>query len=96
MNLFVKSIMSWLRHPDFGDQDKNLSALHIQLMALIMITIAVILGVVYIAEGQIIYVMFLLASILIQFLVIGLIRFWKLQAASNLFLMTALVKIRQE
>ncbi|MBN8655299.1 MAG: PAS domain S-box protein [Anaerolineae bacterium] len=91
MNLFVKSIMSWLRHPDFGDQDKNLSALHIQLMALIMITIAVILGVVYIAEGQIIYVMFLLASILVQFLVIGLIRFWKLKAASNLFLMTALV-----
>jgi PAS domain S-box-containing protein len=91
MNLFVKSIMSWLRHPDFGDQDKNLSALHIQLMALIMITIAVILGVVYIAEGQIIYVMFLLASILVQSLVIGLVRFWKLQAASNLFLMTALV-----
>ncbi|MEN9562191.1 MAG: hypothetical protein RIR73_435 [Chloroflexota bacterium] len=82
--------MNRLRYPDFGDQDKNLSALHIQLMALIMITISVVLGVVYSTEGQINYVIFLLVSILVQSLVIGLIRFSKLQAASNLFLISAL------
>lgn len=88
---YIQSVMSWLRQPDFKDQDRNLSALYVQLIALAVIAGAVVLGAVYAVVGQIGYVIFIGLNILIQIVVIGLIRFNKLQIASNLFLIAALV-----
>jgi len=90
MNTFVQAVIGWLRQPDFEHHDKNLTALYIQSITLVIIIVTVILGLVYAAAGQIGYVIFLLADILIQMFVIGLIRFKKLQSALNLFLIAAL------
>jgi hypothetical protein len=90
MDQFAQSMIGWLRQPDFEDQDENLSALYIQSIALVIIIVTTILGVVYAVAGQIGYVSFLGVSILNQFVVIGLIRLKKLQAASIFFLIAAL------
>lgn len=91
MDTFAQSVMGWLRQPDYEDQDKNLTALYIQFIVLIIIAATAILGFVYAAVGQVNYVIFLLADILIQTLVIVLIRYKKLQSALSLFLIAALV-----
>ncbi|MEP7137686.1 MAG: PAS domain S-box protein [Chloroflexota bacterium] len=86
----IQSVMSWLQQPDFEDQEDNLSALYIQSIALVSIVVALILGVVYAAVGQIGYVAFMAADILIQIVMIGLVRSKKIRSASNLFLVVAL------
>ncbi len=90
MYQFTQSIIDWLRQPDFEDQDKKLSALYIQSIALVIITVNTILGVVYALAGHVGYVVFSVVSILTQVVVIGLIRVKKLQVASNFFLIAAL------
>jgi hypothetical protein len=87
----IQSVMNWLQQPDFEDQEDNLSALYIQSIALVSIVVALILGVVYAAVGQIGYVAFMAADILIQIVMIGLVRSKKIRSASNLFLVVALV-----
>jgi PAS domain S-box-containing protein len=82
---FIKNLQDWISQPDIKDPDKNLSAFYIQTISLTVIVAGFIIGVVYAIVGQFGYVVFIAAAILVHSLVIGLIRFKKLQFASNLF-----------
>jgi len=90
MNRLVKKMEDWIRQPDFNDPDKNLSALYLQVISLIGVLFMVILLVMYAIYGDFTYTVFHIGAVLVYTLVIILIRFNKLQFASNLFLFDAL------
>ena len=90
MNRPIQKAMAWMRKLDYIDPDKNLSLLYIQAISFLIIISSVILGTVYFLEKQYFYVSMTVLEIFVYGLVIFLARSGRLQAASNLFLISAL------
>ena len=90
MNYFIQKIMKWMKLPDYNDPVKNLSAMYVQTISILLIVSASILGIVYAFEGQLFYVSMTALGVFIFAMVIALVRLGKLWIASNLFLIIAL------
>ena len=91
MNRLFYKLSAWVQQVDYRDPEKNLSAQYIQVISIIIIVTATMIGIVYAIDGYFNYVFMMVLEIVAYSIVLGLIRLKKLQIASNLFLVAALV-----
>ena len=91
MNSLFRKMKMWINRLDFGDPEKNLSAQYIQVISILIVIAATIISIVYAIDGYFNYVYLISLEIVVYTAVIALIRFKKLQIASSLFLIAALV-----
>lgn len=91
MKYYLNRLSAWIKQVDFGDPDNNLAAQYIQVISIIIMMAGLFIGIVYAIEGYYFYVFVVTLEIVIYSVVLGLVRFQKLQIASNLFLFFALV-----
>jgi len=90
MNRSFYKLSNWVKQVDYQDPEKNLSAQYIQVISIIIILTAAMIGIVYAVEGYFYYVSMMVLEIVAYSIVLGLVRFKKLRIASNLFLVSAL------
>lgn len=91
MNHPFNKLSAWVKQADYRDPEKNLSAHYIQVISLIIIATATMIGIVYAIDGYFNYVSMMVLEIVAYSIVLGLVRVKKIQVASNLFLVAALV-----
>ena len=91
MNRTFYKLSAWVKQVDYQDPEKNLSAQYIQVISMIIIVTATMIGIIYAIYGYFYYVSMMALEIVAYSIVLGLVRFKKLQIASNLFLIAALV-----
>ena len=91
MKYYLNKISVWIKQVDFEDPDNNLAAQYIQVISIIIMMAGLFIGIVYAIEGYYFYVFIVTLEIVVYSFVLGLVRFKKLQIASNLFLFFALV-----
>ena len=90
MSQIFNKIVAWVKQLDFGNPEKNLSAVYIQAISFLIIFSVTINGIVYAVEGQLYYTFLLTLEVLFCILVIVFVRLKKLQIASTLFLFFAI------
>jgi len=90
MKHYLHRVYNWIKQSGYQDSDESLSALYIQAISLLIITSAIIIGIVYVFEGQSFYVTMTILEMVVFGIVIVLVRLRKLWVASNLFLIAAL------
>lgn len=91
MNHPFNILSTWIKQVDYQDSEKNLSAQYIQVISIIIIATATMIGFVYAIDGYFSYVFMMSLEVVAYSFVLGLVRFKKLQIASSLFLVAALV-----
>ncbi len=90
MKRLMERIEGWIKLPGLNDPDKNLSALYIQVISFINILCTLIIFVIYVIDEQFAYMTMATLVVFAYSAVIVLVRFKKLEVASNLFLIVAL------
>ena len=90
MSYLVQKFTTWIQKPVYKDQDESLYALYIQSISLLMTISCLIIGLVYVFDGQAFYVFMASLTVFTFGVVIALVRSGKLSIASNLFLIAGL------
>ena len=90
MSYLMQKFTTWIQKPVYKDQDESLYALYIQSISLLMTISCLIIGLVYVFDGQAFYVFMASLTVFTFGVVIALVRSGKLSIASNLFLIAGL------
>jgi PAS domain S-box-containing protein len=90
MRSVIQSFIAWATTPDFDNPDLNQSAFYLQVITIIVLPVAMIIGVVYALSGRWDYVGLVIGNISAYSFVLWLIHRKHLKLAINLFLLFTL------
>jgi PAS domain S-box-containing protein len=90
MRSVIQSFKIWATHPDFDNPDSNQSAFYLQIITVIILPVAMIIGVLYALSGRWDYVGLIIGNVSVYSFILWLIRQKHLKLAINLFLLFTL------